>query len=159
MPGGSQPEISSPEETRGTHETALLRRTQETKWLGLGRCLRCTAHLGQCAHKEPGRLSSSDPGRAQNVCPTESVPLQSTQEPEPEQLRPGKCMQPRAHIGQFPYRETWSLSSVDWKSTRAMSWGKPSVARYCEHSPHMPVIFVSSVPPSQSTTEQVILYK
>ena len=69
------------------------------------------------------------PGKGTNTRPTESVPLWSTPEtePEPEQLRPGKCMKPRAHFEQFPCRATWSLSSVDRESTCAMSWGKPSV--------------------------------
>ena len=44
----------------------------------------------------PVYLSCLDLGRAKKAGPTESVPLWSTQEPEPEQLRPGKCMQPRA---------------------------------------------------------------
>ena len=53
--------------------------------------------------------------------------------------------------GPAPCRATWSLSSVDGESTRAMSLGKPSVC-----SPHMPVIFVCSAPPSpqhDSTSE------
>ena len=88
---------------------------------------RCTAHLGQCARQAPGHLSCSDLGRAQNACPTESVPLWRTREPKPEQLRTGKCTKPRAYFGQFPCRATWSLSSVDQESTHAVSWGKPSV--------------------------------
>ena len=72
-------------------------------------------------------LSCSNLGRAQNACPTESVPLQSTQEPKPEQLRPGKCMKCRACFGQYPCRAPWSLSSVDPESTHTVSWGKPSV--------------------------------
>ena len=107
-------------------------------------------------HSPPGTVHSSstcllrcsDPGMAQNTCPTESMPLWSTQEPEPEQLRPGKCTKPRACFGEFPCTATWSLSSVDWKSTHAVSGGKPSMASHCEHSPHMPVIFDCSVPPS-----------
>ena len=31
--------------------------------------------------------------------------------------------------GPFPCRATWSLSSVDWESTHAMSGSKPSVAQ------------------------------
>ena len=84
------------------------------------------ATWGECARQAPGRLSCLDLGRAQNACPTESVPLWSTQEPEPERLRPGQCTQPRARFRQFPCRATWSLSSVDWESTHA--GGKPSVA-------------------------------
>ena len=34
--------------------------------------------------------SIPESGRAQNTGPTESVPLWSTREPEPEWLRPGK---------------------------------------------------------------------
>ena len=51
---------------------------------------------GECAHQAPGRLTCSDLGRAQNAGPIKSVPLWSTQEPEHEQHRPGKCTQPRA---------------------------------------------------------------
>ena len=48
---------------------------------------------GDCAHQEPGHPSCSDLGRAQNAGPTKSAPLWSSREPEPERLRPGKCMQ------------------------------------------------------------------
>jgi len=47
-------------------------------------------------------VSDSDLGRAQNADPTESVPLRTTRVPEPERLRPGRCMQPRAGLRQFP---------------------------------------------------------
>ena len=107
---------------------------------------------GECARQVPGHLSCSDLGRAQNTDPTKSVLLWSTREPEPEWLRPGKCMQSRAHCRQFPCRATWSLSSVDWESTHTVSGGKPSVPEtlraHCEHSPNTPVTFVCSVPPS-----------
>ena len=73
---------------------------------------------GDHAHQAPGQLSCSDLGRAQNAGPTKSAPLWSTQEPEPEWLRPGERMQPRDHIT-VPGRATWSLSSVDWESTHA----------------------------------------
>ena len=53
------------------------------------------------ARQTPGHLSCSDLGRAQKAGPTESVPLRTTQVPEPERLRPGKCIQLRAGIGQF----------------------------------------------------------
>ena len=68
-------------------------------------------------------------GRAQNAGLTESVPLWSTGEPEPERFRLGKCVQPRARFRQFPCRATWSLSSVDWESIHAVTRGKPSVAQ------------------------------
>ena len=38
---------------------------------------------------------------AQNAGPTESVPLRTTRVPEPERLRPGRCMQPREGSGRF----------------------------------------------------------
>ena len=47
-------------------------------------------------------LSCSDLQRAQNTGLTESVPLRTTRVPEPEWLRPGKCIQPRADLRQFP---------------------------------------------------------
>ena len=48
------------------------------------------------SHSDParqtrGHLSCSDLGRAQKAGPTESVPLRTTQVPEPERLRPGKA--------------------------------------------------------------------
>ena len=89
---------------------------------------RCTTQLGECTHQAPGHLSCSDPRRAQNTGPLESVSLWSTWEPEPEGLRPGNCTQPRAHSRQLPSRATWSLSSIDWESTHAVSRDKPSVA-------------------------------
>ena len=94
-----------------------------------GELIRHTTQLEECTHQAPGCLRDSDLGRAQNAGPTESVPLWSTWEAAPEQLRPGKGTQPRAHFRPFPCRATWSLSSVDWESTRAMSRGKPSVAQ------------------------------
>ena len=81
------------------------------------------------ARQARGRLSCSDLGKTQNADSTESVPLWSTQEPEPEWLRPGKCTQPRACFRQFPCRATWSLSSVDQESTHAVSGGEPSVTQ------------------------------
>ena len=41
---------------------------------------------GDCTRQAPGHLSCPDLGRAQNTGPTESMPLGSTQEPEPERL-------------------------------------------------------------------------
>ena len=54
-----------------------------------------------CARQAPGHLSCSDLGRAQNADPTESASFWSTRVPEPEWLRPGKCIQPRASLRQF----------------------------------------------------------
>ena len=82
-----------------------------------------------------------------------------TQEPEPEQLRPGKCTQPRACFRQFPCRATWSLSSVDLENTHAVSRDKPSVAQ-TPRTPHARqwYLFAMFLPP-HSTTEQVCLNK
>ena len=84
----------------------------------LRRCTRCTPRKpsvrngggdkthsppgGYCACQAPGHLSCLDLGRAQNTGPTESAPLRATRVPEPEQLRLGKCIQPRASLRQFP---------------------------------------------------------
>ena len=53
---------------------------------------------GDCARQAPGHLSCSDLGRAKNTGPTESTPLESTREREPEQLRSGKFTQPRTAL-------------------------------------------------------------
>ena len=76
-----------------------------------------TPLLGSVRSPNTCRLSCLDLGRSQNAGPIECAPLWSTWEPELEQLRPEKCMQPRAHFRQFPCRATCSLSSVDWEST------------------------------------------
>ena len=47
--------------------------------------------LGECVCQAPGHPSCSDLGKAQNAGPTESVPLWSTQEPEPEWLDLGSA--------------------------------------------------------------------
>jgi len=54
--------------------------------------------LSDSTHQTPHHLSCSDLGRAQNAGPTESEPLRTTQAPEPEWLRSGKCVQPRAGL-------------------------------------------------------------
>ena len=65
---------------------------------GTGEVISCSDHPRQA----PGHLSGSDLGRVQNAVPTESAPLRTTRVPEPECLRPGKCIQPRAGLRQFP---------------------------------------------------------
>ena len=100
---------------------------KRSSWDQGGNKVHCT--WGKCTHQAPGRLSCLDLGSPKNAGPTESVPLCSTQEPEFEQRTPGNCMQPRAHLRQFPGRATWSLSSVDWESTHTVRGGKLSVAQ------------------------------
>ena len=61
-------------------------------WDRGGDKMHCTWEV--CARQAPGRLSCSDLGRAQNAGPTESVPLWSTREPEPEWCRSGSACNP-----------------------------------------------------------------
>ena len=42
------------------------------------------------------------PGKGTECRPNKSAPLRTIRVPEPEWLRPGRCMQPRASLGQFP---------------------------------------------------------
>ena len=98
-----------------------------------------------CARQTPHHLSCSDLGRAQNAGPTESAPLRTTRVPEPEELRPGRCMQPRAGLGRFPVEQTrpWAVPTERahalWVEAGPVSPG---------HYEHMPVLFVCSSPPS-----------
>ena len=112
-----------------------------------------TGHLGNWAagtgevikmHSPPGTVCSPSmwspellgPGKAQNACPTEAMPLQSTQGTEPEQLRPGKCTKHRAHFGQCPCRAIWSLSSVDLGSMCRRELGQTQCGPYTMRTPH-----------------------
>ena len=115
-------------DTQHTWDGALEANTGN-QGAGTGEVIRCTTQLGECACQAPSCLSCLDLERAQNAGPTESVPLWTTLESEPEQLRTWKCTQSRARFRQFPCRATWSLSMVDRESTHAMSWGKPSKAQ------------------------------
>ena len=127
---------------------------------GPGRWLKCTVRLGQGTHQALGRLSCSDLGRARNARPTKSVPLWCTPEPEPEQLRSGKCRKPRACFGQFLFRATWSLSSVDPESKSACEWGQTQCGPDTASTPHTCQCYLFAVLlPPHSTTEQVSLNK
>ena len=102
-------------------------------------------NLSGRAHQTLHRLSYSDLGRAQNAGPNESVPLRTTWVPEPEQLRPGRCMQPRAGLGRFPAEQprAWAV----WAGKAHVPWAGtgPVWLRHCEHTT---VLFVCSIPPS-----------
>ena len=87
---------------------------------GARELIRRTRHLGRVCSPSTRSPELLGLGRAQNAGPTEPVPLRSTRESEPERLRPGKCMQPRACFKQLTCRATWSPSSVDWESTHAV---------------------------------------
>ena len=86
---------SAPQRRHTALEMTLPLHTQ-ARGAETGEVIRHTTHLGQRACQAPSHLSWSDLGRAQNTGPTKSVPLWGAQEPEPEGLSPGKCMQPRA---------------------------------------------------------------
>ena len=130
----------------------------EAEWLGPGRWVRCTAHLGQCTLQTPGHLSCSDLGRVQNACPAKSVPLWNTW--ESEQLRPGKCTKHRVCFGQCPCRAPWSLSSVDPGSICRLELGQTQYVPYTVSTPYMcqQHLFIVSLPP-HNATEQVSLNK
>jgi len=79
----------------------------ENQVTGTGEAINCSDH----ARQTPGNLSCSDLGRTQNVGPTESAPLKNTRVPEPKWLRPGKYIQPRAGLRQFPAEQprAWAV--------------------------------------------------
>ena len=97
-----------------------------------------------CTHQTPHHLSCSDLGRAQNAGPTESGPLRTTRVPEPEQLGPGRCRQPKASHGWFPAEQprAWAV----WAGRLHAPWvgADPVWLRHCEHTPEL---FVCSIPP------------
>ena len=103
------------------------------------------------ARKTPGHLSCSDLGRAQNAGPTNSAPLRTTRVLEPERLRPGKCIQPRAGLRQ---------SNLDPKQCRQRKHtrceqGQTQCGRDTVNTCQC-YLFAASLPP-HSTTEQVSL--
>ena len=80
-----------------------------------------------CARHRPHHPSCSELGRAQNAGLTESAPLRTTRVPEPERLRPGRCMQPRASLG----RSWWSNLETELCGQGGCmrhEGGRPSVA-------------------------------
>ena len=79
------------------------------------------------ARQTPHHPSCSELGRAQDAGPTESVPLRTTRVPEPEWLRPGRCMQPRAGLGLFQ-QTNLEPELCGQEGACAMSRGRPSVA-------------------------------
>ena len=79
---------------------------------------------------------------------------------EPESLRPGMCMKCRAHLGQYPCREPWSLSSIDLGSTCCLELCQTQCGPPTVSTPHtcQQYLFAMSLPPHK-TTEQVSLNK
>ena len=113
----------------------------ENRVAGMGHAI----SRSNCTGQTPRHLSCSDLGRAQNAGPTESAPLRTTWVPEPEQLRPGRGMQPRASLGWFPVEQprAWAV----WAGRVHAPWvgAGPAWLRHCKQTP---VLFVCSVPPS-----------
>ena len=97
------------------------------------------------ARQTPHHLSCLELGKAQNTGPMESAPLRTIWVPEPERLRPGICMQPRAGLWQFPVKQpkAWAV----WAGRVQVPWAGagPVWLRHCEHTT---VLFVCSIPPS-----------
>ena len=90
------------------------------------------------------------PGKAQNAGPTESAQAQ----PSPrvcgitETLNlSGLSLGRAGNSGPAPWRAAWSLSSVDGEST-CRERGQTVWSEHCRSSPHRPVTFVCSAPPS-----------
>ena len=98
-----------------------------------------------CARQTPHHLSCLDLGRAQNAGAIESALLRTIQVPEPERLRPGRCMQPRAGLQQFLQEQprAWAV----WAGKPHALWAGAGPV-WLRHWEHPPVLFVCSVPPS-----------
>ena len=101
-------------------------------------------------------LSCSDLGRAQNAGPTESVPLRTTRVPEPERLRLGRWLQPRAGLGWFP-RINLEPELCGQGGCMRCEWGQAQCG-WGTVSTRQSYLFAVSLPP-HSTTEQVSLKK
>ena len=107
-----------------------------------------------CTLQTPHHLSCLELGRAQNAGPTESAPLRTTQVPEPERLRPERCMQLRAGLGWLPVEQTraWAL----WTGRVHAPWAGQTQCGWGTASTHQCYFFAASLPP-HSATEQVSL--
>ena len=108
---------------------------------GMGEAISCSDHARQTPH----HLSCSDLGKAQNAGPIESVPLRTTRVPEPERLRPGRCMQPREGSGRFLVEQPRDWAVWAGRAHTRSAGAGPVWLRHCEHTP---VLFVCSIPPS-----------
>ena len=113
----------------------------ENRAAGTGEAKSRSDHTHQ-THHHP---NFSELGRTQNAGPTESVPLRTTWVSEPERLRPGRCMQPRAGLRWFPAKQprAWAV----WAGRVHTPWAGAGPV-WLSHQEHTPVLFVCSVPPS-----------
>ena len=87
--------------------------------------IRYTAHMGECIHQAPGRLSWEGHKRQAQlslcVCGVpENLNLSGLD------LRSAYNSEPASDIS---LQSNLDLSSIDWESTHAVSRGKPSVAK------------------------------
>ena len=113
----------------------------ENRAAGTGEALSHSDHAWQTPHHP----SCSELGRAQNAGPTESAPLRTTWMPEPERLRPGRCMQPTASLGWFLEEQPRAWAVWAGRVHVPSAGAGPVWLRHCKHTP---VLFVCSVPPS-----------
>ena len=135
---------------------ALSWHTRKTEQLRPGRRLRNTVYLGQCPCQAPGRLRFSDLGKAQNVCPTKSVPLWSTW--EPKWLR--EVHETQGPLGTVPLQST--LEPEQSRPVKHMLlWVVANpVCPYTVSTPHTcQWYFFAVFLPPHNTTEQVSLNK
>ena len=134
-----------------TWDSALV--VHPENWVaGTGEAISRSNH----AHQTPHHLSCSDLGRAQNEGPTESVHLRTTWVPEPERLRPWRGMQHGVSLRRFPEEQPRAWAVWAWREHVPWAGTDPVWLRYCKHTP---VLFVCSVPPSHSASEQASLKK
>ena len=104
-------EISFLEEIHDMPETATC--STPSKWSGWDQG-------GDKMHRPLGESALAKHLVARVLVPGKSTKRRSNRvcafvehpRPKPEQLRPGKCTQPRAGFRQFPCRAAWSLSCV-----------------------------------------------
>ena len=158
LPGVTQTENSSAEETHSTPGTVSLRHTQETEWLVLGRCIRCMAHLGSVLTKHPVRWVPWTWEGHKTHSTSGSVSLQNTQ--QPESFRRGKWRKCRAHLGPCPCRAPWNLSTVDPACTHYIGWWQTQCGSSTVSTPHTCQWYFFSVSlPLHSKIEQVRLNK
>ena len=112
-------------------EKELQRYSQKTEQQG-----KAISH-SDCAHQTPELLG---PGKGTKCRPNQIYTSEGFLSAQPERLRPGRCMKPRAGLRRFPRR---NYVEPKWCAPRAGA--SPEWVRHCKH---MPVIFVCSIPPS-----------
>ena len=149
-PGGSQSEITFTEEIHDNTWNCALATYLGKRWQGLGRCIRFMGNLGQWAYQAPNHLSGLDPERVKTAQPIWVCSLVEHQRPWAH--RHGKCMQCRAHLGQFLCRVGWSLCSVNPWSTCCLGLRQTQCGTSTVSTPHTASSICSQCP-SLSTAQ------